>query len=75
MTIFFGKRAASLIAISATALFMQGNISIAQDSDAIRAKCIDQAVASFPGTSPEGPESRARVEVYIVCMRQHGLTP
>ena len=46
-----------------------------QDAEAIRGKCIAQASKSFPGTSMEGPESRARVETYISCMRQHGLNP
>ena len=47
----------------------------AQQSEAVRAKCIEQASKSFPGTAMEGPESRARVETYIACMRQHGLNP
>ena len=46
-----------------------------QNADAIRSKCIDLASKSFPGASMEGPESRARVESYITCMKQHGLTP
>lgn len=46
-----------------------------QDAEAIRGKCIAQASKSFPGVSMEGPESRARVETYISCMRQHGLNP
>ena len=46
-----------------------------QDAEAIRGKCIAQASKSFPGPSMEGPESRARVETYISCMRQHGLNP
>ena len=49
--------------------------SAQQDSEAVRAKCIEQASKSFPGTAMEGPESRARVETYISCMRQHGLNP
>ncbi len=46
-----------------------------QDAEAIRGKCIAQASKSFPGVAMEGPESRARVETYITCMRQHGLNP
>jgi len=46
-----------------------------QDGDVVRAKCIELASKSFPGTAAEGPESRARVESYITCMRQHGLNP
>jgi hypothetical protein len=46
-----------------------------QDAESVRSKCIEQASKSFPGTAMEGPESRARVEMYISCMRQHGLNP
>lgn len=49
--------------------------SAQQDSEVIRGKCIALASNSFPGTAAEGPESRARVESYITCMRQHGLNP
>lgn len=61
--------AASTFALSAAPASAQ------QDSEAIRGKCIELASKSFPGTAIEGPESRARVESYITCMRQHGLNP
>jgi uncharacterized membrane-anchored protein len=67
------KTSAILVAASALAFAVQA--SAQQDSETIRAQCIEQASKSFPGTAMEGPESRARVETYISCMRKNGLNP
>jgi hypothetical protein len=65
----------SAILVAASALAFAGPATAQQNAEAVRAQCIEQASKSFPGTSMEGPESRARVETYITCMRQHGLNP
>ena len=48
---------------------------LAQDADEVRGKCITEVMRAYPNTNAEGPDSRARVELYITCMRQHGLQP
>lgn len=73
MSIFTKASAVGLVVLSAFTL--SGQAIAQQDAEAVRAQCIEQASKSFPGTSMEGPESRARVETYITCMRQHGLNP
>jgi hypothetical protein len=59
----------------ATALPMAVSSVLAQDADTIRGQCITNVMKAFPNTNPESPDSRARVELYITCMRQHGLQP
>jgi hypothetical protein len=73
MSVLIKTSAACLVAVSALAF--AGSASAQQNAEAVRAQCIEQASKSFPGTAMEGPESRARVETYISCMRQHGLNP
>jgi hypothetical protein len=71
----FLTKASALCLFAASTFAFAAAPAAAQDSEAVRAKCIEQASKSFPGTAMEGPESRARVETYITCMRQHGLNP
>jgi len=73
MPVLTKTSAICLVAVSTFAF--AGQAVAQQDAEAVRSKCIEQASKSFPGTSMEGPESRARVETYITCMRQHGLNP
>jgi hypothetical protein len=54
---------------------LAGSGVLAQDADEIRGKCITNVMKAYPNTNPEGPDGRARVELYITCMRQHGLQP
>lgn len=69
------KTSAVCLVAASTYAFAAAPAAAQQNADAIRGKCIELAAKSFPGTAMEGPESRARVESYISCMRQHGLTP
>jgi hypothetical protein len=48
----------------------------AQNVDSIRAQCLADAQAAYPGSDPgRDMYGNARKEVYITCMRKHGLTP
>ncbi|MCC6946836.1 MAG: hypothetical protein IT539_03630 [Bradyrhizobiaceae bacterium] len=59
----------------AVMLSMTAGTAIAQDADAIRGKCITDAMKAYPETSEPSPESRARVALYVNCMKSHGLQP
>lgn len=54
---------------------LAGSGALAQDADEIRGQCITNVMKAYPNRNPEGPDGRARVELYITCMRQHGLQP
>ena len=64
----------AIAAASAAILFVSSERSIAQDANAIRAKCINAVRNQFPNPEPD-ETNRAGLELYITCMRQHGLTP
>jgi hypothetical protein len=49
--------------------------ALAQDSEAIRAKCIGLAGNNNLTGNAEDNRGRYRLEVYTNCMRQHGLNP
>lgn len=69
------KFAAGFVFASAIAVLAPSGPALAQDADAIRAKCIGLAGNNSITSNAEDPLSRARVEVYVNCMRQHGLNP
>ena len=69
------KFSASLILASAVAAVVPAGTATAQDAEAIRAKCIGLSGNNAMSANAEDNTSRARVEVYINCMRQHGLNP
>ena len=67
--------AASLILASAVAAVAPAGTATAQDAEAIRAKCIGLSGNNAMSANAEDNTSRYRTEVYINCMRQHGLKP
>ncbi len=69
------KFAAGFIIASAVAILAPAGTATAQDSEAIRAKCIGLAGNNAMTANAEDNRSRYRTEVYINCMRQHGLNP
>jgi hypothetical protein len=62
------------LAAAITAVAPTGS-ALAQDSESIRAKCIGLAGNNALTANAENNASRYRTEVYINCMRQHGLKP
>ena len=69
------KFAAGFILASAIAVLAPAGVSLAQDAEAIRAKCIALSGNNAITGNAEDNTSRYRTEVYINCMRQHGLKP
>ena len=69
------RRAVGLSVATAAMLSLAAGGALAQDADTIRGQCITNVMKAYPSTNPEGPDGRARVELYITCMRQHGLQP
>jgi len=59
---------ATLSVIASAALAQQG-------ADAVRGKCIEEAMRAYPETSVGSQNTQARTEIYITCMRNHGLRP
>jgi hypothetical protein len=59
------------------ALALAGGGALAQGShaDMIRAHCISAAQGGWTDFNPESGHGRARTELYISCMQQHGLAP
>lgn len=60
----------------AASLMLAGSVApsaFAQNADQIRGKCIDQVVQQYP--DPDPSFQRVRVQLYINCMKDHGLTP
>jgi hypothetical protein len=45
-----------------------------QDTDAIRAKCINEVMRMFPNAQPD-QTNREGLEYYKTCMLKHGLQP
>jgi hypothetical protein len=68
--------ALAIAAASIVILFASSERASAQqqDVDAVRAKCLNQMSAAFPNIQPDRG-SRAALEMYITCMRDHGLAP
>jgi hypothetical protein len=68
--------ALAIAAASVAVLFASSEHASAQqqDVDAVRAKCLNQVSAAFPNVQPDRG-SRAALEMYITCMREHGLQP
>ena len=63
-----GLVAASAITFSVTAGQAQ------QDTDAIRAKCINDVMRMYPNANPD-QSNRQGLEYYKSCMLRHGLQP
>jgi hypothetical protein len=66
--------ALAIAAASVAILFASSEPGIAQDADAIRAKCLNQVTSAYPNSNPD-QTNRQGLELYITCMRQHGLQP
>jgi len=64
----------SLRVAATLSAILLSNSAFAQDSDAIRGKCINDAMAAYsdPGIYEH---QRARTQLYINCMRSNGLNP
>jgi hypothetical protein len=69
------KIATGLFLATAIAAVAPASSALAQDSEAIRAKCIGLAGNNALTGNAEDNRSRARTEIYITCMQQHGLNP
>ncbi len=69
------KIATGFFLAAAVAAVTPSGPALAQDAEAVRAKCIGLAGNNSLTSNPEDTRSRARVELYITCMRQHGLNP
>ena len=69
------RHAIGFAAAAAVTLPLAASSVLAQDADTIRGECITNVMRAYPTTNAEGPDSRARVELYITCMRQNGLQP
>jgi hypothetical protein len=61
----------------AAALALAWGVAFAQgtNADMIRAHCISAAQGGWSDFNPESGHGRARTELYITCMQQHGLAP
>lgn len=59
---------------AAVSAILLSNSAFAQDAEAIRGKCINDAMAAYsdPGIYEH---QRARTQLYINCMRSNGLNP
>jgi hypothetical protein len=67
------KLALGLVAASAvTFLVTVGQAQ--QDTDAIRAKCINEVMRMYPNLNPD-QTNRQGLEYYKTCMLRHGLQP
>jgi hypothetical protein len=67
------KAAATFFIASASSVASIG-IASAQDVDAIRGKCISDAMKAY--SDPDlVTHQTARTQLYITCMRNNGLTP
>ena len=69
------KFAAGFILASAVAALMSAGTAVAQDADAVRAKCIAEAGGNIITGNIEEGRGRARQVIYADCMRRHGLNP
>jgi hypothetical protein len=70
-----GRHAIGLAIAVAATLPLAASSVVAQDADTVRGQCITNVMKAYPNTNPESLDGRARVELYITCMRQHGLQP
>jgi hypothetical protein len=67
-------RAAATFFVASVLSVASIGIASAQDVDAIRGKCISNAMKAY--TDPDlVAHQTARTQLYITCMRDHGLTP
>jgi hypothetical protein len=66
-----------IYAIGFAAALAFGGSAFAQgtSADMIRAHCISAAQGGWSDFNPEQGHGRARTELYIACMQQHGLAP
>jgi hypothetical protein len=66
-----------ICAIGSVAALAFGNVALAQGTtaDMIRAHCISAARGGWTDFNPDTGHGRARTELYISCMQQHGLEP
>jgi hypothetical protein len=67
------KAGATFLIASALCVASVG-IASAQDVDAIRGKCISDAMKAYSDPDLVAHQT-ARTQLYISCMRDHGLTP
>lgn len=69
------KFAAGFVFASALAVLAPSGTALAQDADAVRAKCIAEAGGNIITGNIEEGRGRARQVIYADCMRRHGLNP
>jgi hypothetical protein len=62
-------------AIFALALACGGALAQGTTADMIRAHCVSAAQGGWTDFNPDSGHGRARTELYISCMQQHGLAP
>ena len=74
MTSLRKKLALGLVAASAVTLSVTAGQAQQQDTDAIRAKCINEVMRMFPNSNPD-QSNRQGLEYYKTCMLKHGLQP
>jgi hypothetical protein len=68
-------KTALLVAALALPLFATAG-SAQQNADAIRAQCLAQVAAQYPGSDPaRDMQGSARMAAYVSCMQKHGLRP
>jgi hypothetical protein len=71
------KMILKICAIGSAVAIVIGGSAFAQGTtaDMIRAHCISAAQGGWTDFNPESGHGRARTELYISCMQQHGLAP
>ena len=72
-------RALLIVAVGSLAQLLAGGSASAEDGTVygIRDQCIDQVGGGYAGIygNAESNSSRARTNVYVSCMRSHGMRP
>jgi hypothetical protein len=67
-------KTAAAVAVASAVSFLSLGVASAQDADAIRGKCISEAMKAYSDPDLVAHQT-ARVNLYINCMRNNGLTP
>jgi hypothetical protein len=67
-------RAVAIFLVGSALSVASTGIASAQDTDAIRGKCISDAMKAYSDPDLVAHQT-ARTQLYITCMRNHGLTP
>jgi hypothetical protein len=65
----------SAVLLCVTAVALTAATARARTNEAVQEMCSNQARQSWPDDYRHGQYGRARDQVYINCMTQHGLRP